>query len=439
MWIAQINPEHFDFQVHIARVTAGQVPPEGEWPVPRYREQIATGDHLLFWQSGQGFVATGVCTSTAYRSNENPEFEWCVGYRLEGAFSMPLSRAQFKDVLQDTLFWKRPQGGLFKLTPEQTDDLWEQLKPLLHPLPVPAAPRLLAEIQQDILALGLRLQDRTLRQYHLALQTRSLVILQGPSGNGKSWLTRAYASASGARYLLVPVSPHWLSPEDFLGYYNAASGSFMGTAASRFIAEAAEHWKAATARQEQPVPYHLVLDEINLARTEHYFAPLLSLLEVRRRGESAQYERIGAPPLDIPPNLRCIGTANAPEMSRWSERVYDRAFILDIAAPPPELREFFRGKVRQHMEQIWPELTAAYPISYRTLEDLQHYIAQARIYGIPELEALDEALVQKLIHRTPSSKSMLEALSACIPDTLPLCQRQLLNHLNDRDNLLFSW
>lgn len=328
-------------------------------------------------------------------------------------------------------FFKRPQGDIFKVPPLESEKLKEKANPFLIAVLSPST-LLWPEIAIHIQKQGLNLPERSLRQYHLALESQGLVILTGRSGTGKSWLTHAYAKAKKAAYLLVPVSPHWMGPEDLLGYYNAVSERFMPTVVSDFIASAATAWHKAQIEGTTAQAYHLVLDEMNLAPTEQYFAPLLSLLEVRRRKEPAFYQRLGASDLEIPPNLYCIGTANREHPhSAFSERIADRAFIISLTPPVPSLARFFTGTPKDVLASFWPALQRCFYVSYRTLEDLQTYLNQAAIYQVPLLDALDEALAQKIFHRPPEDLSMeaLLHLQESLPDAFVLSQQALHNHL----------
>jgi 5-methylcytosine-specific restriction endonuclease McrBC GTP-binding regulatory subunit McrB len=80
-------------------------------------------------------------------------------------------------------------------------------------------------------------------------------------------------------------------------------------------------------------PYFVILDEMNLAHVEYYFADFLSVLESGRNEgwtkESLRLERIGNLPL--PPNLYIIGTVNIDETTyMFSPKVLDRAFTLEF-------------------------------------------------------------------------------------------------------------
>jgi hypothetical protein len=59
-----------------------------------------------------------------------------------------------------------------------------------------------------------------------------------------------------------------LAPEnDSLGYFNPIDKEYHHTVFSHFLEKAAEEYKKAKADKHTPKPYHLVLDEMNLARS----------------------------------------------------------------------------------------------------------------------------------------------------------------------------
>ncbi len=122
------------------------------------------------------------------------------------------------------------------------------------------------------------------------------------------------------------------------------------------------------------VPYFVLLDEMNLAKVEYYFADFLSVLESGRRQDGFTKEAIrfqcpkgidGPPPkLRLPPNLYFIGTVNVDETTyMFSPKVLDRAFTLelsevDFAAYPSERGD---GLSQEELEalraQLLPDFT----------------------------------------------------------------------------------
>jgi hypothetical protein len=109
------------------------------------------------------------------------------------------------------------------------------------------------------------------------------VILSGVSGTGKTWLASAYADAVQASVKLVAVDPSWSSNEDLLGYLSPLDGFYHHTPLSEFVQESAHEWNAASTTGRTPREFHVILDEMNLARVEHYFSRFLLAMEVRSR------------------------------------------------------------------------------------------------------------------------------------------------------------
>ena len=111
-----------------------------------------------------------------------------------------------------------------------------------------------------------------LRDFLALMRTNDIVILAGDSGSGKTSLVRAVAESIGGRCAVIPVKPNWTGPEDLLGYYNPIERSYQATPFLQALQAAA---------REPEVPHFICLDEMNLARVEHYFSDFLSLLEDR--------------------------------------------------------------------------------------------------------------------------------------------------------------
>lgn len=131
----------------------------------------------------------------------------------------------------------------------------------------------LAPLLQNRLASGSLLYSQAqLRDFLALLRTRDLIVLAGDSGSGKTSLVRAAAAAIGGVCTVIPVKPNWTGPEDLLGYYNPIERSYQATPFLLALQAAA---------RSPHVPHFICLDEMNLARVEHYFADFLSLLENR--------------------------------------------------------------------------------------------------------------------------------------------------------------
>lgn len=431
-WILQVNSTEWHLTAHLQRITAGLAEAEGEWPVQRYARRLRAGDRLLLWQSGSGggLLAGGELLSDAYRRAEGEG--WCVGYRLQFHVQPPLSRSelQAEPRLRQLSLLRRPQGKFFAVTPAEARCLDKLLSGRSEALPSASdQPAGLPLLTQRIRRQGLLLSDSLIRRYHLALHSSPLVILAGASGLGKSWLTQAYANAAGAHYLLVPVAPNWLSPEDLLGYVPPFKGGFQPTAATTFMHAAAAAWQHAHRQNLQPAAYHLVLDEINLARIEYYFAPLLSLLEQRRRGESARLRLADGSELPLAPNLHFVGTLNMDETTQpLSDKVCDRAQILELELDADQaFARLGDAPWSSLLQELWEDLQALVPFGYRSLSELQQYIQTAQTLGVDWQTAFDEQLVQKVLPRLRQVREpeRLQRLQERLPPACRLSQSKL--------------
>ncbi len=202
-------------------------------------------------------------------------------------------------------------------------------------------------------AAGLAFDLDLVRSFVVGLAARPFAVLTGVSGTGKTALAQHFArflcegleGGSTARIAMVPVRPDWLDSRGLLGYLNALrdDGAYEDTAALRVMLRAAEHPDEA---------HFIVLDEMNLARVEHYLAELLSAMEsgapIPLHGRASAVRttdgaRLVPPDLVVPPNLFVIGTVNLDETTHaLSPKVLDRAWVWEFPTAPPTslLREW---------------------------------------------------------------------------------------------------
>src|SRR5690606_24773595 len=133
------------------------------------------------------------------------------------------------------------------------------------------------------------------------------------------------------RYTVVPVRPDWTSPEPLLGYEDALLPMRRGRRAwtvpgpLQFILRAA---------RDPRNLYLMVLDEMNLAHVERYFADVLSGIESDEAilpdlhvVDGHWYPQRAGFRLPFPANLMVVGTVNVDETTyQFSPKVLDRAF-----------------------------------------------------------------------------------------------------------------
>lgn len=285
----------------------------------------------------------------------------------------------------------------------------------------PPFPEILARVR----AAGLRISEQMLARYHRSLRTRGFVILSGVSGTGKTWLAEAYANAVGAAVLVVPVAPNWTTNEDLLGYHSPITNSYHDTPFSHFLRQAAAEYAAALAAGVRPRPYHLVLDEMNLARVEYYFARFLSVMEQRARGAAAQIELAPGDTVTLPPTLRFIGTVNVDETTHgFADKVLDRAQLIEMEAS--------RETLEQHLADapwagtvlaLWDALNGVAPFAYRVLDEIAQYVGEDGAEGEWE-QRVDEQILQKILPRVRGTdtrlRDALQALDGLTAGRFPL-------------------
>ncbi len=269
-------------------------------------------------------------------------------------------------------------------------------------------------ILQAVRQEGMRLSDSLLRRYHLGLKTRGFVILSGVSGSGKTWLAEAYARAVGARRQVVPVAPNWTTNEDLLGYRSPLDGQYHDTPFSLFLREASAEAERAAHSGENPVPFHLILDEMNLARVEYYFARFLSQMEIRARSGEGVIELGPDDRVTLGKNLFVIGTVNIDETTHgFADKVYDRAQLIEMEVTRQHLEEELRGaSFGEPLLEVWDCVRSVAPFGYRVVREFTAYVNHGQNLGLSVQEAVDEQLLQKVLPKfRGSDPRTVEALS----------------------------
>ena len=199
---------------------------------------------------------------------------------------------------------------------------------------------------------GLVFSRRTINAFHTSLKTATIspmTVLAGISGTGKSQLPRRYADAMGIHFLKIPVQPRWDSPQDLLGFYNYIENRYKATELARALVHLDEHnWQ----KDSEPFKDRMVmvlLDEMNLARVEYYFAEFLSRLE-GRPSDAGAADGTARQPAEIEidvstqegksyrvypgQNVLFCGTMNEDESTlTLSDKVLDRANVLRFPRP----------------------------------------------------------------------------------------------------------
>ncbi|MCH5163804.1 MAG: hypothetical protein J1F36_02175 [Clostridiales bacterium] len=179
--------------------------------------------------------------------------------------------------------------------------------------------------------LKLYYPKETIRLWFAGLATSHLLILEGISGTGKTSLPYAMGKFFKNETAICSVQPSWRDRAELIGYFNEFTKKFNET---DFLARVYE----CTYRDD---PNFVVLDEMNIARIEYYFADFLSIMEMPDYSEW-KVDIVAAPsPSDpanivygkllIPQNVWFVGTANNDDSTfTITDKVYDRAITLEI-------------------------------------------------------------------------------------------------------------
>lgn len=223
--------------------------------------------------------------------------------------------------------------------------------------------------------LGLYYTIDMMRLFVSALGAAKLVILQGISGTGKTSLAYAWGKFLKNDSKVASVQPSWRDRTELFGYFNEFTKKFNETDVLKEIYEAGYTDKIHT----------IILDEMNIARVEYYFAEMLSILEMPNKDEwiielvSSGWKKdpkyIDAGKLKIAPNIWYIGTINNDDSTFMvTDKVYDRALPIDIND---------KGKIFEYVD------TDPVDVNYTYLESL---FKEAKIKN-PLSTDLEEKLV----------------------------------------------
>lgn len=191
---------------------------------------------------------------------------------------------------------------------------------------------------------GLHFNPRILKAFHTALKTAEwspLTVLAGVSGTGKSELPRLYSHFGGIYFEPISVQPNWDSQESMLGFFNSIDNKFDAQPVLRLLAQSQKPWSNEYPGLQDAVCL-VLLDEMNLAHPELYFAEFLSKLELRRgrKGSDVPFipVKIGAGmkpyELSLGRNVLWTGTMNQDETTKsLSDKVLDRSIIINFPRP----------------------------------------------------------------------------------------------------------
>lgn len=199
-------------------------------------------------------------------------------------------------------------------------------------------------IRQSCIDYGLRFPRRILHAFHTALKTSEwspVTVLAGVSGTGKSELPRLYSHFGGINFLSLAVQPNWDSQESMLGFFNSIDNKFDAQPVLRLLAQSQKVQAEGYPLGLKDAMNLILMDEMNLAHVELYFAEFLSKLELRR-GMKKELPFLdvklgaGIQPYQLPigRNVLWAGTMNQDETTKsLSDKVLDRGIVINFPRP----------------------------------------------------------------------------------------------------------
>lgn len=222
--------------------------------------------------------------------------------------------------------------------------------------------------------MGLYYDIKVIRLMFAGLASTKMILLQGISGTGKTSLPYSLGKFFTHDATIASVQPSWRDRAELFGYFNEFTKKFNETEVLRRIYEASFNDDINL----------IILDEMNIARVEYYFAEMLSILEMPDPNEwkidlvpsawNTDPEHLGDGKLTIPQNVWYIGTANNDDSTfAVSDKVYDRALVINLDdkgvafdAPPTESANVSYA----HVESLYKKAFAEYPVSQLVLDDI---------------------------------------------------------------------
>ena len=316
--------------------------------------------------------------------------------------------------------------------------------------------------------LGLYYRAEDIRSFISGLGVSHILILQGMSGTGKTSLAYAFGRFVENPSTVIPIQPMWKERTDLIGYYNEFTKHFNETALLKKMYEA---------NYSEDI-YITVLDEMNIARVEYYFAEFLSLLELPRADErymEVVSDKWATDPaslkdgqIQLPTNMWFIGTANNDDSTfAISDKVYDRAMILNL----DNKCEPFRGRNssnlhlsakdfdrlilnaqqenalternKEKLKELDNYLTKHFQVTFgnRIMMQINKYVPIYIGCGGEELDALDDILSKKILRKLEmknpiyvknGADGLVDKLNELFgEEAMPRCKQYIRNIVNN--------
>lgn len=266
-------------------------------------------------------------------------------------------------------------------------------------------------------------------RFFAGMATSKVLILEGISGTGKTSLPYAMGKFFNKETSIISVQPSWRDRAELLGYLNEFTKKFNETDFLKAVYQAGYSDK----------PNFIVLDEMNLARIEYYFAEFLSVMEMPcvhewkidlvPASEPSDPKLLINGKLFINQNTWFIGTANKDDSTfTITDKVYDRAtpivinnkaelidcdYTNNVQMTFDYLDELFKKaqaeitmstKVMDSFKKVDEYIQQNFKIAFgnRIMKQIKLFVPVYVACGFTEVQGLDYMLANKILRKFES-------------------------------------
>ena len=266
-------------------------------------------------------------------------------------------------------------------------------------------------------------------RFFAGMATSKVLILEGISGTGKTSLPYAMGKFFNKETSIISVQPSWRDRAELLGYLNEFTKKFNETDFLKAVYQAGYSDK----------PNFIVLDEMNLARIEYYFAEFLSVMEMPDvhewkidlvpASEPSDPKLLINGKLFINQNTWFIGTANKDDSTfTITDKVYDRAtpivinnkaelidcdYTNNVQMTFDYLDELFKKaqaeitmstKVMDSFKKVDEYIQQNFKIAFgnRIMKQIKLFVPVYVACGFTEFQGLDYMLANKILRKFES-------------------------------------
>lgn len=266
-------------------------------------------------------------------------------------------------------------------------------------------------------------------RFFAGMATSKVLILEGISGTGKTSLPYAMGKFFNKETSIISVQPSWRDRAELLGYLNEFTKKFNETDFLKAVYQAGYSDK----------PNFIVLDEMNLARIEYYFAEFLSVMEMPDvhewkidlvpASEPSDPKLLINGKLFINQNTWFIGTANNDDSTfTITDKVYDRAtpivinnkaelidcdYTNNVQMTFDYLDELFKKaqaeitmstKVMDSFKKVDEYIQQNFKIAFgnRIMKQIKLFVPVYVACGFTEVQGLDYMLANKILRKFES-------------------------------------